>query len=99
LQVAIQKASAIHPKQMSKTLTGSCLIAGSVSIFKLLVYLPGDESSKFGVGERRCFLVFLATLLGEEVPKSFGADSAELEISNFSCFVISMLQTFKKTKC
>jgi hypothetical protein len=68
LQVAIQKASEIHPKQLSKTLTGSCLIAGGLSIFKLLVYLPEDESSKFGVGERRRFLVFLATLLGEECP-------------------------------
>jgi hypothetical protein len=64
----------------SKTSTGSWLVAGSVSVFKLVVSEgPEAESSKFGVGERRRFLVFLATVLGEEVPKSFGADSAELK--------------------
>jgi hypothetical protein len=64
----------------SKTLTGSWLVAGSVSVFKLVGSEgPDDESSKFGVGERRRFLFFLTTLLGEEVPKSFGADSAELK--------------------
>jgi hypothetical protein len=63
----------------SKTLTGSWLVAGSV-VFKLVWSEgPDDESSKFGVGERRRFLVFLATLLGEEVTKSFGTDFAKLK--------------------
>jgi hypothetical protein len=53
----------------SKTLTGSWLVAGSVSVFKLVGSEgPDDEFSKFGVGERKRFLVFLAALLGEEVP-------------------------------
>jgi hypothetical protein len=64
----------------SKTLTGSWMVAVVVSVFQLVVSEgPEDEFSKFGVGERRHFLVFLATLLEQEVPRCFGADSAELE--------------------
>jgi hypothetical protein len=48
----------------SKTLTGSWLVAGSVSVFKLVGSEgPDDESSKFGVGERRRFLVFFGNAL------------------------------------
>jgi hypothetical protein len=72
-----------------------------VSVFMLVASeSPDVESSKFGVGERRRFLVFLVTLFGERCqnPLARTLPSSKLWWS-YSCFVISMLQTFQKTRC
>jgi hypothetical protein len=62
----------------SKRKTGFWLVAGVVDDENEdEVMGPDGESSK--AGERRRVLVFLATLFGEEVPKSLGADSAKVE--------------------
>jgi hypothetical protein len=78
----------------SKTSTGSWLVARSVSVFKLVASeSPDVKSSKFGVGERRrSFEKRCPNPLAQTLP------SSKLWWT-FSCFVISMLQTFQKTRC
>jgi hypothetical protein len=65
-------------------------LATRVAASKLVDVLgPEGESSKIGVGDRRRFLVLLATLFGEEVPVSLSEGSESMEtLMGFLLFLI-----------